>query len=584
MVRTTPLAPLTLAVALALSPAWAETPADKAERIADAIAQGAATSGIGRGGVPLSILRNRIELRFRADDLDGNGFSQSDLDLANQTTNAQTRSQVIAGWLARDLDWDGQITTEELRASLMRQARQPLRSAAGKVFPTDEQVEIALEQLIERADLPDPDGDGVTTFEEMQAAATAGSSRTAGRSMREPQRHADHRYGGVLDADGDGTTTLAEFEEALDIALPIFDLDGDGSLSMDEFLELRKRRSRENKRLAKQQQAARRAREMEAAARGCALPTTARGTRFVFATIGTGTALPTVSLGGDETITSLARLLVERGTQPLALLVSANSPVILDVEGAVERLQSITAIGAPIGVRGVAAGRVHLTDPDRCKLNRLAKRGNKDRVTLDLITKLAGRRPNDFVNADRVGQIAIPSGRDRLSVRFDSEIAFARGSEAGPLWDRFRFRMPSGLVSVDAGSVIARTTPKRYGVLPFEAGLALMVETGQLALVDPGSMDERLPRTQKGGVSFGGMTVIGGRGQDTLVIEDRVYRNDGSGGWRGGKIPTLRTRSAVTLPAGVDRTTATFLVPKNVREPRVVGGGGPRKLRILRED
>lgn len=166
--------PLVLATALAGSPARADDKTDATQQAVDAIAQDLMTITRSFGDVPVSTARDRAALRFRSLDLDANGFSQADLDLAKQTANATVRSRAMTEWLARDLDWDGQVTQEELRASLMQQARRPLRAAAGQLAPTEQQVETALQQLIDKMNLPDPDGDGVTTLAEMQAAAADG--------------------------------------------------------------------------------------------------------------------------------------------------------------------------------------------------------------------------------------------------------------------------------------------------------------------------------------------------------------------------------------------------------------------------
>lgn len=579
-----PLAPLGVAVALALSPARAETPSDMAERALNAIAKDLTALARGIDKPPISTLRSQAKMRFQSLDLDANGFSQADLDLAMQTGNARVRSRIMIQWLARDLNWDGKVTREELRASLMQQARRPLGAAAGQVAPTEEQVETALAQLIDKTGLPDPDGDGVTTLAEMRAGARDVETHRTRRRIREPDQFADHSFGAVFDADGDGTTTLAEFEQVLDTALAVIDADGDGTLSKAEAADLNARRSRHARQSAEARHAALLAREQETRAKGCTIPQVAGSTHFVLATVGAGTALPTVSLGGDDLVTTLVRMRVERGTKPITLLVASDTAVILDVDGAVERLASVTGIGGPLGVRGVAPGRVHLTDPERCALRprHLARRG-ESRSALDLIAGLAGRKPNAVVTTGRVGQIAIPSGKERRSARFDTEIDFARGSDAGPLWERFRARVPGGLVSVDPASVISRETPRRYGILPYEAGLARMIETGQLALLDPGRMDERLQRTETGGVRFGNVTVSGGRGQDVLVIGDRVFRQDGSGGWRGGAIPTLRVLGKVTLPAGTGPSTAIFVLPADVPEPRTAGGRDASHLRVDRE-
>ncbi|MEO1599347.1 MAG: hypothetical protein AAFU49_02560 [Pseudomonadota bacterium] len=441
-----------------------------AERALYAIVEDIAAWMRGIDKPTISTLRSRAKMRFQSLDLDANGFSQADLDLAMQTGNARVRSTTMTEWLARDLDWDGKVTREELRASLMQQARRPLRAAAGQVTPTLEQVETALAQLIEKTGLPDPDGDGVTTLAEMQAEARESKTYHSRRRIREPDKFANHSFGAVFDVDGDGTTTLAEFERVLDVALAAIDADGDGTLSKAEAADLNARRGRHVMRLAEARHAALLAREQETRAKGCTIPQVAGSTHFVLATVGAGTALPTVSLGGDDLVTTLVRMRVERG---------------------------------------VAPGRVHLTDPERCALRprHLARRG-ESHSALDLIAGLAGRKPNAVVTTDRVGQ---------------------------------------------------------------------------LALLDPGRMDERLQRTETGGVRFGNVTVSGGRGQDVLVIGDRVFRQDGSGGWRGGAIPTLRVLGKVTLPAGTGRSTAIFVLPADVPEPRTAGGRDASHLRIDRE-
>lgn len=166
---------------------------------------------------------------FEQADLDGNGVSPTDHDLARRIRLAQQRASAIQTILRDDLDDDGRVTRAELIELHTKEANRPMTSSTGvRIDPTPEQVSQMVPQLISRELTVDTNGDAVITWDETLAEANA-----------QAQRH-ENRYSSVepiplmLDGNGDGIVSKAEFIALIDSAFYAADLDRDGGLSKAE--------------------------------------------------------------------------------------------------------------------------------------------------------------------------------------------------------------------------------------------------------------------------------------------------------------------------------------------------------------
>jgi len=399
-----------------------------------------------RQGTLVEQLRSRAGTIFESEDLDGGGVGPTDDALRAEKERASLRARQVSAMLTHDLDADGAVTEAELRRSLLPQARRPLRSAAGEVAPTAEQVRETLQALVTKAALPDTDGDGRTTIAEVLAAADAAyaSRRPSGRPGQ---------VGASFDLDGDGIVTRDEFSAAFDAAISRLDADGDGTISAEEmqayrdgYAEIRRRaqeRARIDARLA----------ALRTRIAGCPVPAVPDDAALVYLGVTFARREALARFTDSDARVMLGDVYIEPGEQPVYLMVAAFTPTLLRFSGAVERLVRVQDIGSrTIGFVGVDAGRIGWFEDRNCGLNdpepdrSIAPNAALGR---EFIEALAGRKLDAAVNLRSIGMVAMPSGRD-IPLGED-------GLPSGP---------PLGTRSDEAAKGWQKAPPPRPGVLP----------------------------------------------------------------------------------------------------------------------
>ncbi len=182
-----------------------------------------------RPGGSIVDLRNILESRYLAADLDGSGdITQGDHELSRMIAQAQVRASRLNSWLLWDLDGDGQVTREELAVAHMRQTAGPIRMGSTSVMPTPEQRKEASDRLIANALAADSNGDGVISFEEILRHT---KNQQEGTVAQYP--HARTRlFPDVFDTNKDGSIERAEFMAVVSRVLSRIDVDGDGIIGV----------------------------------------------------------------------------------------------------------------------------------------------------------------------------------------------------------------------------------------------------------------------------------------------------------------------------------------------------------------
>lgn len=206
-----------------------------------------------RPGMSLDDARKRFARLFKQTDVNGGGISQSDYDEKANIMMAQQRSRTISRLLSKDLNGDGVVSADELKAFYLVRARRPIRANGISLEPTQQQIEQMLEQLVRKDLAFDSDGDGMITFPEMLNAAQAKNAKQL-LYMRQNRRNVPLE----MDQNGDGTVTKDEFDQVIGRVLNKADLNSDGLFSKEE-LSLIRSRARDIQRM---ERAARRARKI----------------------------------------------------------------------------------------------------------------------------------------------------------------------------------------------------------------------------------------------------------------------------------------------------------------------------------
>ncbi|MEO1722113.1 MAG: EF-hand domain-containing protein [Pseudomonadota bacterium] len=509
----------------------------------------------------LSSYNRMLRFHFAQADVTGDGYNERDAEIPTLREAAKRRQTVIAAWLRHDLDGNGQLDVGEARESLTFDARQPIPTAAGRTAVNDALAAEVLDQLLEDLDLPDPNGDGVTTFDEMRAAAAQkhppdgnGGGRRGGRSVV---------IDSAFDADGDGTVTETEFMAAVFPVLVTIDTDGDGTVTEDERTAAMKIAEAAMKRVARAKVSARETSRAATAASQCqGAPTVPNHMVFVTLGIDEGLAVPTVVLESTRT-TTLADIRIENGWQPIFLVVSAGEPLILRYSGAVERIATVYSIGAATGHVGLATATRTLTAAPGCILAAQAMSGATGNRYFH---ELAGRSPDARGYIGRAGLVDVPRLRNQPRHGFSGAVSLSLEGEAAPLWRRFLTLRPGGLVRLVANDVVSKVSVSEPAQPAGAAGLATLVERGALSVLDPGKLETR-KSADDGSIKLRNLEITLGRG-DQLTIEGESWQLGADGQYHGGPLPRLEIRKKFSLPTGLRGIeNAVLVLPEGMPEP-----------------
>ncbi len=180
-----------------------------------------------------------LRVDFRTYDRDRSGFLDAeDMVMSEKLDHVNNRASAYSYAAQFDVDGDWIITRDEVALTLLNEVTKSALSQK----PADLGAYVE-ERLQERVDnrmggLPDLDGDGEVTFEEVyqDAMTTYPADRTD--IVERLGQHFSTRRFDKLDADGDGKTTEAEYVDPFVAKLQSYDSDGNGLVDQTERLAL----------------------------------------------------------------------------------------------------------------------------------------------------------------------------------------------------------------------------------------------------------------------------------------------------------------------------------------------------------
>jgi hypothetical protein len=264
----------------------------------------------------------------------------------------------------------------------------------------------------------------------------------------------------------------------------------------------------------------------------CSMPRVSDGTKIVLLRA-SAEALSTVTIGSQDVATRTGAIVVDAGREPLYLIVVSHTPTVWSVAGAVERIERLVMAalftgpnrGVPgetplIGATGIARDRVTFLRHPHCL--RLYEPSSTWIDTVDYLVKHELGRENvrrgDF---GAVSEVSVPSfayqslrGSRRMPMVAynrsnsalvvegdpDSEIIISGRND---LDEELKIFTPGGVVQIDAEAVVASRQAEPYQVLPQQAGLLQLMQSGALSRDDAGDFiierKIRLPAELNGG-------------------------------------------------------------------------------------
>lgn len=447
---------------------------------------------------------------FRIDaDADGK-VTQRDVDHHELMRAIQERANAIMVVMRYDLDGDGAVTEDEIRRAMRYDLRAELAQAAvnltGKPpVPTAEALAKQIESNVRSIMALDADNDGKVV-----------SSDAAKLFQRTPRSAAVSQYGDsgrarqalTLDLQSKGEVTPADYQGAGEVLFRKVDADNDGTISQQELADYRLRPDSPDavmrnaaaveaaqKRLNEQADAVRKKQEeAEAVRTACAMPSPSDNAKVVLLSVYRTDALSSVTLGSQDAVVYAGRVVVERGREPLYLVMPSQSATIWQFSGAVERIErvvmtssTVTKTGNPlrpplVGATGIAPERISFFGRPECVEYFSEIPSSSSLQAIAAVRNAIGKEPDVVAFKHYVNTFAVPSGKidvpgnDELQRPLFTKKPAGKDQAIDAMYRFFR----GGVVEIDPEAVVASAPAAAYEVLPSQAGLAQLLETGAL--------------------------------------------------------------------------------------------------------
>jgi Ca2+-binding EF-hand superfamily protein len=452
--------------------------------------------GMINSGMRLTTYLDEARRIFRLADVNADGIVSAE-DLATLSVESATslRTAIVAELLLYDSDGDGVVTRAEVVAFEMRAANR------GGTAPSEEAAKKSLEAAVARRMQADLDGDGRVDFAEMLAAARP-------RPVPANPLERTPRMVLAMDRDGDGTTTLDEFVAGATEIFRTVDSDGDETVTKEERDGYRVR-TRQAKQVAaaavrapnaaavrrQQEEEEKQARERLA----CAMPKASDRATVVLLSAYEADALSTTTIGSQDVAVGTGAINVQSGAEPIYVVIASLRPTIWRFDGAVERIERVVLAGtAHIGATGVAAERVTFLGRPGCIKYFTDVPSTQSATAAGVVRREIGREPSVVAGQYEVSGFSVPSGdvatRHRngkrplvivkesgtLRLEGDTSGIIVRKPSDDTLTSELHRFSPGGVVQIDHKTVVASTPAEPYEVLPQQAGLIQLVQSGAL--------------------------------------------------------------------------------------------------------
>jgi Ca2+-binding EF-hand superfamily protein len=456
-------------------------------------------------GLTLNGFLDRRRMEFRAADIDGDdAISPADLTRQTELNEALRRANRLSTILRADLDGDGAVSRDELEQFA---AAQP-----SGMFPVAELMRF------------DRDQDGRLDWSELVAYAQAGAASGASAPPIYQAMMA-------LDEDHDGKTTWDEYRRFAERFFQAVDTDHDGTISREEIEANRQRTG-----FGPPPELAPGAVFLDARMT-CELPAAPQGARILLLSGLRGEGLSTVRVGAPNDATRVATVTIEPGDGPLYLVLATLEPMIWQFDGAIGRVAKAVFIsmflsdGAtiPVGATGLAKDVVAFATGRGCgpMVSHMLDRGGRGaelearrKDALAAFKRLLGREPDVTWQIEKFWKVKLPSGQVESAERADdaidpslSALVFKRtgkgdftyvlrpGSRVviGPAEAGSSIRIespapsaleelrsdldrdfPGGVVRIDPAAVVSSAPAESYEILPKEAGMIQLLESGAI--------------------------------------------------------------------------------------------------------
>jgi Ca2+-binding EF-hand superfamily protein len=445
---------------------------------------------------------------FRTADADMNGeVNEADIAVHAEAGRAMLRMQALA-LLSADLDGDGAVTEDEMRRFMRYSMRQNQQSGEPR------------EAMFRRLKAMDTDGDGKVTIAEMMKSAISISEQAGGM----PQYGQQVRSLLTLAPEGKKSVKLADIEPAVEALFRTVDTDGDNKLSQDEIraYRLQPNQPEGQARLAAEQAMrqrqqiqrdaeGKRARDEAEASAACIMPKASDAAKVVLVGGYQTESLSTTTIGLQDVAVGVGNVTVEAGSEPLYLVMVSFRPTIWRFYGAVERIERLVLTGTMtganrgmpqdkplVGATGIPAERITFLGQSKCIGYFSETPSSQSAIAAAAVRRQAGKEISVVASRYAFSDVAVPSGKlqsvpdenrgklvivkpsGSLRIEGDSSNIVVQSGPSSLVGDLRRYS-PGGVIEVDPKRVVSSLPAERYQVLPQQAGLLQLVQSGALA-------------------------------------------------------------------------------------------------------
>ncbi|MCV9940616.1 EF-hand domain-containing protein [Boseaceae bacterium BT-24-1] len=428
---------------------------------------------------------------FRELDANSDGaLSRGDAEIHESMARANSRSDAAGRIMRYDLDGDGSVTQGEVNSRLRYDRRQ--RDEANAQAAEQANIEAELRRVL----AADTDQDGRVTWQEALNSWAAGPNALAQTTQGSS---ANIREILAFAGKSDGALNAAEFVELFTQLFQTTDTDGNGTLSQEEFARA-------------QQQVQERTRldQIAKARADCVMPKASNAAKVVLLSGYEARGLSTATIGSQEVTVRTGQITIDSGAEPLYLVVLSSSPVIWRFDGAIERIERVvlgsnahqpnTSAGKkPLaGATGVPDNKIQFLPRSDCLHYFSEAPSTSAATTTALVRNDTGKEPTVAARYG-VSSFSAPSGvttpqqnaagaeRPALIIQKQSGILKVEGDanvviQAGPvnLVSEVNRFFPDGVIKIDPTAVVATAKVEPYEVLPSQAGLLQLVNSGAL--------------------------------------------------------------------------------------------------------
>jgi Ca2+-binding EF-hand superfamily protein len=418
---------------------------------------------------------------FAVLDLDRDGdISTKDRERNRRIYGATLRAGSVTQFLHADFDGDGVVNREELE----RYQKITVAQVGGVGIGLDAggQRQQLSERMIDAMKRADRNGDGRIDWQEMVAA---------GRQVQIPGpvgMDAFYQVVMAFDANRDGKVTMDEYIDGLEKRFAEFDTDGDGVLSRAEFEAYWRQTGRPAPRVSEIQES-----HQDKLIAECKLPRASKDAKVVVFNAYRIEGVSSAAVGPQDEVTKAARVIIERGSEPLYIILIGWERVIWQFEGQVGRVQQMVLASAAsnveprtaaVGATGLPKEIVTFSGVSRCGAFWVNMNTKYPEQTKHSLRALIGRSDVTVVDRENVWNLRLPSGAisrpTEAELRNTLLVAGPDLARVADVRSKFIGYNPGGIVRIDPATVISQQPVTSYDVLPEQAGLVQLLLDGTL--------------------------------------------------------------------------------------------------------